>query len=1135
MTEKKKDAMDNANTSSGKVKPVGKRRWLRRLLIGGGGLVLLVVLLVLLLPTLLGTGLGKGFVLGKVNGGIAGEVQVDSLSLGWFGGQRLSGVVVRGEDGAEVARVGAIDLPDATLWGLVRGDLNLGELRVEQTSADVVGYEDGTTNLQRALASRGMKTKGAGGGGSGGAGAPGGSAWPEGLSFGLILNDMNVSYRAHDVSEQIKLAITQAQLSGVDPEHLVMKLDAGLSHAGQTGTVQADAKIDGLFDAKGVYQLNSATADVNADVKGLPTDLLDSLMGRGGKLTALLGPAISGDVKAEVTVAGGTGTLTLASEHMEIDGGLVFDDTGIKGVGSSHISLTVTPKAWTILSAAGDKPASTLAEPVEVAIELVGFDLPIGDDGAQLAEAQVQLSMTVGDARMQIKDVGVVELKGTAGGITSQRLGSLLSVNFKTVSAINGRPGGVSLDVELTDLIDDAQQLNTTGLSAKVNGELTHAPVAAVLDELMPGTTHGLATRAFGPTVDATLKVNAAPRSEGVGLGGTFDLDLKTEGGEASLGSKLVGRFDVDEQILQADLADGSSAVYTLTPELIEAYQKAFAETDPNTPAVKRRKSPEAAGRLSLAEPTTLSLDVSEAFGRLVKGEDGAFALDPASVRLTGMLQSPQVKLDQDGQLAATLTKMLVNIKSEGLSGDTNVVMNAKVAYPGETAEQTPRPGLIESATNISGLANEGGEINTAHAAYQTVTRIQQAPIDLIDALFRMEGELIAAVGPRARLDVVGSYTPAPLAAAASGESDQANASAHGSGGFDLLLKSRTASADMKLLVVDGRWTLKADAPLSFQVTPRLSQTMLKKVNPFLGSAVSAKLPIGLTVKQEGFSVPLHEAAITDVKADIQLELGALDLRGEGNLKELLEKLGVGDRSLLNVAFSPVAISLDAGKLSYKDLTMSMDEVVLGFSGEVDLNKETIALKMTIPGSSLTNIKWLKGTVDPRTVIVIPLGGTFDRPTLDMKLLTGEIAKAALRGRLEGAAGDVLGDKIDGKAGEVVGGLINGWITGKESIPELVDPDTAEDIVGGANEAGGVGTGATDTSEDQAVSPPPATPAPDKSDTKDTADTAEDTSSEPAAKDQVLTAEEREARRERRQKRRERLERLEREKAERAN
>ena len=361
------------------------RHWLRRLLLIGGVLLVLLFVLVLMVPTMVSTAAGRGFLLGAVNGRIAGDVQVNGLSVGWLSGQSVTGLVVRDADGNEVARVGRVDLPDASLWSLVRGSLALGELRIESVKADLVGYEDGTTNLQRALAARGgpapnpMPGKTPSGGG-----AVGGVKWPGGLALGVVVRDVDVSYRADGVAEPIRVTVPEVDLTATDPTHLVLKLNAEVSQANRQGSVAADAQIDGLFDASGLYQPGQAAARVEAQVSDLPVELLDALANQGGKLVAVLGPVLNGGIHTDMTTRGGSVDVTAVTEHLDIDGKFAFDETGVTGMGTSHIRLTLTPQAWSAISAQGDKAGSTLAQPVDVAIELAGFGLPINDTGFDL-------------------------------------------------------------------------------------------------------------------------------------------------------------------------------------------------------------------------------------------------------------------------------------------------------------------------------------------------------------------------------------------------------------------------------------------------------------------------------------------------------------------------------------------------------------------------------------------------------------------------------------------------------------------------------------------------------------------------------------------------------------------------------
>jgi hypothetical protein len=1105
MIEEKKNTSAHVGDTSNQGKLKTQCRWLRRLILSGALLLAVSIVLVLLVPMLISYGVGKGYVLGVVNDQIAGEVDVDSLSVGWLSGQSLTGVVVRDVDGVEIARVGRVELADASLLSLVRGGLSLGELQIESVTADVIGYEDGTTNLQRAFAGQGVAppssgktpTKRTPGGTSSSGKTPTGHsgggvaevAWPAGLSFGLVVRDVDISYRSENVTEPIRLMVSDADLSATDPAHLVLKLNAGLSQASRQGSVTADAQFDGLFNARGVYQLDKATAKIDMAATDLPIDLLDTLADQDGKLTELLGTSLNGKVLAGVTASGGKALIEATSEHLDVDGQFAFDDSSVTGIGTSRIRLTLTPDAWAVLTADGDKATSTLAQPVDVTVALADIDLPMNDGGLDLANASLDLGLVIGDAKLQIDGIGEVTLASTTGGINSTQLGSLITASFNTTSSINRKPGGVSLGIELADLFDADHQINASGLSAKVNGALTNSPIAAIMDELLPGVTHGLATRTLGPIMDAKVNIHATPQVEGHGVAGKFDVDLLTEGGEAGLMSTLIGRFAYGEEAIRTDLADGSYVKLTLTPGLIGAYQDAFGEPG------EQGGQPDASA-VSLSDPATIRLELSQASAQLRADDAGGYTLDPASIKLVGSVKSPKLVLEQLGKTAATLNELLVDIHSGGLAGDTRMMLNADIQYPA-AAGDPPKPGAIKSTTTVSGLAGIDGAIEMSGASYKTDTHISQAPIDLMDAMFDMKGELVAAVGPRARVEAVGAYTPYPPDALTSDSPDASNTTGkdHGTGGIDIALKSQTASADMKLLIEDGRWALKADAPLSFQVTPRLSQTILKKVNPFLGGAISAKLPIGVMVKQEGFSVPLRDAGIADVNAGIRLELGELDLRGEGELKKLLDQLGVGDRSLLNVKFSPVVINLAGGKLSYKDLTMSIDKVVLGFSGEVDLGSELLDLRMTIPGTSLANIKWLKGAIPPDQVIVVPLTGTFDQPVIDFKLLTGEIAKAALQGQLKGVAGDAIGDKIGGDASEVVGGLLSDLLAGKKLEDLIQDP--------------------ADTPTDETV---------DDSAPLDAQEAARKKQERQAA-NQALTDEERSERRERRRIRRERLER----------
>ncbi len=1029
-----------------------KRRWLRRVVVVLCLLLIVVVVLVALLPTLLSTSAGKRFVMSTVSDQVAGEVEADSMSLSWRGGQRVTGLLIRDPTGSEVVKIGSIDLPDVSILGLLRGGLGLGQISIEQVRGDVIGYEDGTTNLQQALASATGKSASA----KTSEPAADQGLWPEGLSFAFDLRDLDVTYRAQDAKEPIRMVVSQAQLTANDPTQLIAKLSASVCHGVNTGSVSADAKIDQLFDTDGNLQLAKAVAHIDSQLVDLPIVSLDAFLQEDGRLVTLLGSRLNGQVVADVTTAGGTAHVKSDTEQLHVNTRIAYDDAGLRREDESTIRYTLTPNAWVVINTKEGVATSKLQQPVDITIALNSLNLPFTEQGVDLSRLSMELALAISDTKLDINNVGEVTLESTTGSLKTSQLSQSLNANFNTTSGLNNKPGQVALDIQLKDLMNAEGQFDVAHISAMVNAQITNAPLAAILDELIPNVTKGLATRTLGKSMDTTVSLTTQPDRATNGMTGRFEVDALTEASETDLNTTLIGSFAYSDQAVQATLADGSYAKLTLNQNLLDDLMQAYTE-----PATAEQVSD--APQITLGAPAKIRLDVTQFKLALKALAEGGYALDPDACSAAVKLVSPEVRVMQDGEYVATLSDFLVDLVNHGMFSDTRLVLNSAITYPtGE--DEDSKNGRIKSDTTIKGIARIDEKLSFANATYMTDTEVRQAPIDLVDALFDMGGELIAAVGARAYLTLNGEYSPAEEGT---------------TGGLDMVMKNRYCSADLKLLVEDDRWILKNDAPMSFRVTPSLSQVFLKKINPFLGSAISAKLPVSVTVKKDGFSVPLRDVTLKDVNANVALDLGELNLRGEGDLAELLSQFGISNRNLLNVDFSPFTFSLDNGKLSYQDLVMSIDEVKFGFSGKVDLNSRALDLQMTIPGSTLSQISWLKGKINADQVIVIPLTGTFDEPKLDMKLLTGELAKAALQGQLENELGGTLRDKLGEEAGSAVGGLLNEILkTGK--LPEADQNDN-------------------DDQDPEA-----------KSDEDPTG--------------QELTAEEREARKERRRLRRERLE-----------
>ncbi len=103
--------MDSTNPSSKPAANASPKRH-RGLKIASGivaGIVLLLVLAVLAAPTALSSSGGTRFVLGRINRAVDGQVAMDTLSVGWFSGVRLSNLSFESNDGATHLTVDRIE------------------------------------------------------------------------------------------------------------------------------------------------------------------------------------------------------------------------------------------------------------------------------------------------------------------------------------------------------------------------------------------------------------------------------------------------------------------------------------------------------------------------------------------------------------------------------------------------------------------------------------------------------------------------------------------------------------------------------------------------------------------------------------------------------------------------------------------------------------------------------------------------------------------------------------------------------------------------------------------------------------------------------------------------------------------
>lgn len=145
-----------AATTETTEKPVAKRkcrRWLRRLGFTFAALIVLLLILVAALPMIASTPSAVQYGLSIANGGIRGRIDLQRLSLSWFGPTEIDGVRITDGESREVLSVSRVRYAGG-LWGLALAPLDLGRIEVDSPQVVLYVSEKNEVSLRDAFAAR---------------------------------------------------------------------------------------------------------------------------------------------------------------------------------------------------------------------------------------------------------------------------------------------------------------------------------------------------------------------------------------------------------------------------------------------------------------------------------------------------------------------------------------------------------------------------------------------------------------------------------------------------------------------------------------------------------------------------------------------------------------------------------------------------------------------------------------------------------------------------------------------------------------------------------------------------------------------------------------------------------------------
>jgi len=967
-----------------------KSRKGRRLLMSVLALVALLVLLVLLLPTLISTGAGTSATLGVVKRVSGYHVDTAAVGVSWLGGQRLRELSVTPPNERWSLTVDRLEASEASLFhalfgGRQFGHIEAGEIRFAQKSgSDTEGDAPPAPD----------------GGGDGEATMP---------SFPKAAKGLRVSFAAERFTyvpaagPEVVVSDFQASADASDVQSVTASVSGRVSRAGESGRFDAKVNLRDAFTAAGEPRVEQARVEGDAAIEDVPIPAVDELAQANGRLTALLGPTLNAQVSVPSTsLSNLQATVTAESETLEdVKLALSRDGDRLRGAGSTA-QFTLTPEAYASLTGGGGEGAAALLRPVTWTLDVneLAMPRPGGERSLReaLAAATVDVSLTASDVAMRVPGQGEASLAGLELTAASERLGE-------------------RVEARLTGELAMADETAPVETRLTVDHPLAARPAMTLVGKGLPIVT-----------ADAIAKQQG--RLAGT-LGRTLDVNLTLKPATAEdtgrQGYRVDGRLSSSQ--LQAPLV---GALYP--PDRFEL--KTAPEPLKLTLPVEAANAwldyaqPSDAGRLSrVTAPVNLTADIRRL--TLVMREAGGIDYGQSGILATANIPELAVVDRQSGR--RTSQRVSIDVEGQDLEEQLKAVLNvvsgkAREASPDESepgesqrdSDEGEGEGELTSTTTITNFVDRQGRLAVNSASIDSKTTLTQMPTALLETLAGQGGAVTALLG-----EVM------------SGEATVKHQAGQG-GPVRLDLNAKNLQASLAgSLSADKTLTLREDATLSVNVTPGVSRVFLRRITPVLGSALAAEAPLKLTVRRDGFRMPLSDFSLARIAADARLHGSQITLASEGVTGQLLNVVSrvqaLNMRERYGATLRETNLQLRDGRLSYDRLPIALGAggVVLISDGTVHLAEGRFDVGIALAGDRI-----------PREVrgVAIPVAGPIDKPRISTDKF---LANAVKQGLLERGLSEVFdrvgkGKQKDGEskgkrdAGSIFENILKGNRGGKD-------------------------------------------------------------------------------------------------------
>lgn len=508
-----------------------KRRIVRNLVLGLACVVLLLAVVGGALgPTIAGA-IAPGYIRGMSGTTIAGKLDVEDMDLSWAGPQSASGFSLRGADGALIAK-GSVTT-DATLWSLITGPKDLGEVTVSGATLALVRNADGSLNVQAATAAPGAGKPAPGAApATKGVGEKTKPALPPGLKARLIVKNLDATFTDKSASDAATVTLDDADLTAeIEAGHKAKVRLESMTFVGTTrpdsgaGQLAINASIDRWSTPEGSLTLDKARGEADVTLASFPVHVLDTLIGPVGRaadgsaisLRRSLGPAL--DLSLSASGDGKAANLTFT---FSLDGARGKGEAAVaEGVLSLTKPMELSAKGSAIRAlvpqtepyfAADATPSLDAIPDATVVVERLRMPYDAAGPDLRKLDASVKVSVAPTSGRVVIehgKPASAFTTTPLNVSLDTTSLGTSVHIQADTSATLGGNPAGdIRVDATLGGLIDASGK--PVSMPASIEGSAAVSGVAtAILQPLVAGLGLDLHND-VGPTLDLSVRASTA-------------------------------------------------------------------------------------------------------------------------------------------------------------------------------------------------------------------------------------------------------------------------------------------------------------------------------------------------------------------------------------------------------------------------------------------------------------------------------------------------------------------------------------------------------------------------------------------------------------------------------------------------